>query len=196
MAKNSLGIKTKSKILESADYLFNLKGYENVSVEEIAEKSAVTKAMVYYHFDSKETIMLDLIKRLLENIKDKIEIKELDLSNREIMNNHIKEMTGLWKSNREIGLFILTKGIKEEKIFSYMMEILKLFFGQLLGTENTSNKEYMEQYIRLIFYNALPMISFSVLSDIITKEMSLSEKMVDDIFRKGFMDNLNVIPFL
>lgn len=50
-------ITTKTRIFESAIELIKAKGYANVSVEEICEKSGVTKGAFYHHFDSKESLV-------------------------------------------------------------------------------------------------------------------------------------------
>ena len=50
-------ITTKNRIFETAIQLIKTKGYPNVTVDEICEKSGVTKGAFYHHFDSKESII-------------------------------------------------------------------------------------------------------------------------------------------
>ncbi|MBD3273978.1 MAG: TetR family transcriptional regulator [Candidatus Marinimicrobia bacterium] len=52
----------KQKILDSAARLFAAKGYDGVSVREIAEASEVTKPVIYYYFKNKEDLYDQLIK--------------------------------------------------------------------------------------------------------------------------------------
>lgn len=52
----------KQKILDSAARLFAAKGYDGVSVREIAEASGVTKPVIYYYFKNKEDLYDQLIK--------------------------------------------------------------------------------------------------------------------------------------
>ena len=47
-------LEKRQKILENAAKLFAKKGYENVSLEEIAAKLKLSKASIYYYFKSKE----------------------------------------------------------------------------------------------------------------------------------------------
>ena len=56
--KQSRGKKTQKRILETALKLFTEKGYDNVTVEEICEKSGSSKGSFYQHFTSKSTIFL------------------------------------------------------------------------------------------------------------------------------------------
>jgi AcrR family transcriptional regulator len=55
---------TRERLLEVALTLFNEQGYENTSLREIAERLDVTKAALYYHFERKEDILLELRRRL------------------------------------------------------------------------------------------------------------------------------------
>lgn len=44
---------TRDRILDAADALFAEQGFAAVSVRDIAERAGVTKALVFYHFESK-----------------------------------------------------------------------------------------------------------------------------------------------
>ena len=55
---------TRERILDVALELFNEQGYDKTSLREIAERLGVTKAALYYHFERKEDILLELHLRL------------------------------------------------------------------------------------------------------------------------------------
>jgi AcrR family transcriptional regulator len=55
---------TRERILEVALKLFNEQGYDKTSLREIAERLDVTKAALYYHFERKEDILVELHQRL------------------------------------------------------------------------------------------------------------------------------------
>ena len=61
---------TRERILEVALELFNEQGYDKTSLREIAERLGVTKAALYYHFERKEDILLELHLRLHELGRD------------------------------------------------------------------------------------------------------------------------------
>src|SRR5579875_3578743 len=54
----------RERILDVALELFNAQGYDKTSLREIAERLGVTKAALYYHFERKEDILLELHLRL------------------------------------------------------------------------------------------------------------------------------------
>lgn len=55
---------TRERILDAALDLFVEKGYEKTSLREIAERLGFTKAALYYHFSSKQDILMALHLRL------------------------------------------------------------------------------------------------------------------------------------
>lgn len=61
---------TRQRILDVALELFTEQGYDGTSLREIAERLGVTKAALYYHFASKEDVLLALHMRLHEFGKD------------------------------------------------------------------------------------------------------------------------------
>jgi AcrR family transcriptional regulator len=55
---------TRERILDIALELFTEQGYEKTSLRDIAERLGTTKAALYYHFERKEDILLELHLRL------------------------------------------------------------------------------------------------------------------------------------
>ncbi|HEX4107452.1 MAG TPA: TetR family transcriptional regulator [Solirubrobacteraceae bacterium] len=55
---------TRERILDIALELFTEQGYEKTSLRNIAERLGTTKAALYYHFERKEDILLELHLRL------------------------------------------------------------------------------------------------------------------------------------
>ncbi|MFD8392213.1 TetR/AcrR family transcriptional regulator [Streptomyces sp. NPDC059680] len=64
---------TRQRIQDVALELFAEQGYEKTSLREIAERLNVTKAALYYHFKTKEEIIVSLFEDLTKPIGDLIE---------------------------------------------------------------------------------------------------------------------------
>jgi AcrR family transcriptional regulator len=64
---------TRQRILDVALELFIEQGYDGTSLRQIAERLGVTKAALYYHFASKEDLLLALHMRLHEFGKEALE---------------------------------------------------------------------------------------------------------------------------
>ena len=64
---------TRQRILDVALDLFTEQGFDGTSLRQIAEQLGVTKAALYYHFESKDDILMALHMRLHEFGKDSLE---------------------------------------------------------------------------------------------------------------------------
>jgi AcrR family transcriptional regulator len=64
---------TRRRIQDVALELFAEHGYEKTSLREIAERLEVTKAALYYHFKTKEEILVSIFEDLTQPIEDLIE---------------------------------------------------------------------------------------------------------------------------
>jgi AcrR family transcriptional regulator len=64
---------TRRRIQEVALSLFAAQGYEKTSLREIAENLQVTKAALYYHFKTKEDIIISLFEDLAKPLDELIE---------------------------------------------------------------------------------------------------------------------------
>ncbi|MFJ5305760.1 TetR/AcrR family transcriptional regulator [Streptomyces sp. NPDC088350] len=64
---------TRQRIQDVALELFAGQGYEKTSLREIAEHLDVTKAALYYHFKTKEEILVSIFEDLTKPIEDLIE---------------------------------------------------------------------------------------------------------------------------
>jgi AcrR family transcriptional regulator len=52
------GERTRDRIIEAAATLFYREGIGRVGVDAVAEKAGVTKRTLYYHFDSKDELIV------------------------------------------------------------------------------------------------------------------------------------------
>jgi AcrR family transcriptional regulator len=69
--KDDPTIGVRERILEIAARLFVARGYDGISMREIADASGMSKAGLYYHFQDKEQLFLEILKenlRFLEEI--------------------------------------------------------------------------------------------------------------------------------
>ena len=73
---------TKEKIFDVSLDLFSKKGYDSVSLREIAEEVGIKKSSIYAHYPSKEAILMDIFEYLsnLFEYDELLNNEELDLS--------------------------------------------------------------------------------------------------------------------
>ena len=110
---------TRDRILDVALDLFTEQGFDGTSLREIAEQLGVTKAALYYHFESKDDILMALHMRLHEFGKDALgkmsdgpvsleqwgklldEVLDQMLAQRKIFLMHERNQAALEKLHRE-----------------------------------------------------------------------------------------------
>jgi AcrR family transcriptional regulator len=59
-----------TKILEAADELFGEVGFDASTTREIAERAGVNKALIHYHFRSKDGLLESLLDRYYDQLSD------------------------------------------------------------------------------------------------------------------------------
>jgi AcrR family transcriptional regulator len=95
--KEQTGI--KERILEVSTQLFAEKGFDGVSIDEIAKVAKVNKSMIYYYFSSKEGMLISLIQLHLAEFEAFIGMAKLKKSRdirslvRELMSFVVQYMT-------------------------------------------------------------------------------------------------------
>jgi len=62
----------RTRLLNAAVRVFDRKGYAGASVREIAEMAGVTKPALYYHFGSKEGLLLAILKQAEQQFSDAV----------------------------------------------------------------------------------------------------------------------------
>ncbi len=65
--------KTRTRILASALALFAKKGYEHTTFTDIAARLKMTKGAVYWHFESKQALLLALLDEMLAKFRRQTE---------------------------------------------------------------------------------------------------------------------------
>lgn len=69
------GVKTKELIRKEAYRLFAEKGYKDVTMQEICEKTGLSRGGLYRHYGSTESIFLEIINGFSDNQKNEISSK-------------------------------------------------------------------------------------------------------------------------
>ena len=112
MARNKYPQRTVEKIMEVSLALFNEKGYEKTTIQDIVNALGMSKGAIYHHFKSKDEIIEALSERcyhndtqmeLLRNASDKTGIEKLRaIIYRQIQNEEKKQIDtisiNLWKN--------------------------------------------------------------------------------------------------
>jgi AcrR family transcriptional regulator len=66
------GAQRRTSILTAAATVFGERGYEHVRADDVAAAAGVSKALIYEHFRSKETIYLELLDRAVRDLLGRV----------------------------------------------------------------------------------------------------------------------------
>ncbi len=98
------GASTKERILDVALDLFTEKGFDGTSLREIAERLGVTKAALYYHFASKDDILMALHMRLHDFGKEALSLMTEEPVTLEVWGTLLDQIVGQMLAQRKIFL--------------------------------------------------------------------------------------------
>ncbi|WP_026240377.1 TetR/AcrR family transcriptional regulator [Parafrankia discariae] len=110
---------TRERILDVALELFSTAGYEAVSLREIAERMNFTKAALYYHFSSKDDILLALHLRLHDLGRAGFDDLEADLARPERWPQLLDLVVNTMLANRSLFLFHIRNHSALERLHSH-----------------------------------------------------------------------------
>jgi AcrR family transcriptional regulator len=96
---------TRERILNVALDLFTEKGFDGASLREIAERLGVTKAAIYYHFASKNDILIALHMRLHEFGKDALSRMTEEPVSLQLWEELLDQVVGQMLAQRKLFLF-------------------------------------------------------------------------------------------
>lgn len=123
---------TKEKIFNVSLDLFSKKGYDSVSLREIAEEVGIQKSSIYSHYPSKEAILMDIFNQFTKSFE--IDDEEIQLTE----NNPLLE-------NPELFYHKGSEAIKNMLFQETNLKIWKLILIQMHHNET----------IRLFFQNEI-----------------------------------------
>ena len=138
-------MEAREKIITTAVRLFSAQGYGNTSLSQVAKEAEVSKALIFWHFDNKETLFRTAVQRTLEpyfiNVLDDL----AGLSEIDQMKRLIDQYYDFVSKNVYSVKFFLSLILRDEKhpddLAGHMGELQRVFLNLLVdilesGREN------------------------------------------------------------
>ena len=103
--------KTRSRILASALSLFVKKGYEHTTFTDIAARLKMTKGAVYWHFASKEALLVALVEEMLKKFRRRLDefLPKGELTFRAVADMMVQSAGRLVEDPKSAAFFMLMK---------------------------------------------------------------------------------------
>lgn len=100
--------KTRARIMASALSLFVKKGYEHTTFTDIAARLKMTKGAVYWHFETKEDLLIALVREMIEKFHRQIvEMPEQDLTFPQVAETIIDRASRIVEDPKGAAFFLL-----------------------------------------------------------------------------------------
>jgi AcrR family transcriptional regulator len=133
----------RTKILETATRLFATHGYDSTSLSHVARAASVSKALIFWHFETKENLFEAVLTRTIEPYS--IDIDDLDgLSEPEQLRRLIDLYYEFVTDNVFSVRFFLSLFLREERrpdnLFGKILDLYRLY-QQLLRDVITRGQE-------------------------------------------------------
>jgi len=188
----------RKKIMKVATSLFAEKGFSAATVDEIASKAKVNKALIYYYFKNKD----DLLDKIFDNFIGEsfirfnelliaIESKEV-FNSKERLGEMMKVLLDFMIENKEVLKLILMESIKGKR--DPFLEIMEKQTGKDLIrlVEDARKKgvaidsDITQMYVTEFFTGSLPMMVYIVYRGRWARFFNINTEVLDEMFINAF----------
>ncbi len=171
----------KNIILDSANKVFTQKGFNGASVGEIAKEAGLSKATLYYYYESKEQILYELVKRTLLNtvsyINESLDNKDIE----ENIKGFIDRVHKVITNETDVLKIALIEDLKTNPNKSMIFEILNSMFEEYEKIFEISAEDKT-----VIFILAITLVVFSSLKTKMSNKFNIDVNELDEFFQKNF----------
>jgi AcrR family transcriptional regulator len=191
-------ISSRDRILDAALKLFSEKGFNGTSVKEIADEAQVSKALIYYNFESKDAILLEILDtfkeefiKSFEKIYNKSDYRQYygKWSSEEI-NDSLK----FFSKNRRLWIVLILESLKsstgKENLIRLWDELNNRTRKKMLQDRGFTLQGDLTKDIVDLFFILIPAIFFSVFKD---DWLSMNEGREEEAANESFSYILNTI---
>ncbi|MDY6796749.1 MAG: TetR family transcriptional regulator [Actinomycetota bacterium] len=173
----------KQRITTNASQLFAARGYHGTTIDDIVQATGIAKGTFYIYFDSKEALLVEVMKQLVENTLLQIDRKLESRKTDSITNIEIKgrEFLELYMGNNDLLYVLFGETVGNSRIAEQLKEV----YQKLAKTVEEDLREGVEE--GLIYpYKDLKTISYALvgMGQTVALLLSVSEELQLDQARK------------
>lgn len=191
------GEKTKARILEVAQELFSIRGYDATSMDKIAKAANVNKALIYYHFKNKNDLVFAVFMNSLNELDTHLRRSDkvsLDSDGRPDLKSKIRYEIEFLKTQKKSMSVLLTESLKSGAKENYLYKLAEVVINDELGkifdprTQNTKKGKKKLRYARLFefFTGFIPVIAFIALKESWCEYFEYDEDEALELFLEAF----------
>lgn len=179
MADSDKKIKSKEKILNSAKINFIDKGFDGTSVDDIAKTAGLTKSLLYYYYDSKDSILIDLMENTIDNVVRRLgeaRKKHIPENFEELVNQAVASLS----DEMDVLRIALAEALKASSKTCAVFELPAKIFNEYQNEFNFSEREKL-----LFCLFAIKIITFYSVKDKLSSSFGIDKDEVEDLFKRN-----------
>jgi AcrR family transcriptional regulator len=191
MAGNRMGAQTKEKILLAAEQEFLAKGYDNARIEEIARLAGVTRAMLFYHFNSKQNIFNEIVRRFAGLVKTRFSavMDGVQAAHPADFRLRLAAMLDFYEEQRAVLRLVLSEYISGRHSDPGTLALFNQVFNLVAGLAGKDPGLHREELLgRVFFFNALPMLAYPCLAQQFCADFNLPAEQTRETFLDAFSE--------
>jgi AcrR family transcriptional regulator len=166
--KQERGTKRRERILDAAFTVFSRRGYRQAGVDEVGRQAETSKGGVYFHFPTKESLFLELLRTTADRLVGKVErsiapyddpIERADVALRTVL--------GVFAGHRTMARLFLIDAVGAGSEFQAELQRLHERFAQLIAQQLDAAVE--EGTIEPIDTEVAAMAWFGALNEVVMR---------------------------
>jgi len=188
----------RKKIMKVATALFAKKGFDAATVDEIAAKARVNKALIYYYFKNKDDLLTKIFDNFMEEglvrfqkLFSRIESKEV-FDSMDRVGEMMRILLGFMMENEELLKIMLMESIKGKR--DPFLEIIKRQAGrELVGLVDearskgvTLDEDITQMWMTEFFTGSIPMMFYIIYRSRWAKFFNVDKEVLDEMFINAF----------
>jgi AcrR family transcriptional regulator len=178
---------TKTKILAAALDEFAAHGLAGARVDEIARSAGVNKAMIYYHFDSKEDLFRELFQSEMNTLQTEVStlLQHRNANSAAEMTQAVRELLDYVRSKKGLLAILMSETVQPSIESPLFFQLLDLSFNIGQETVRSSRPGFpaaTEPIFDELFTGLLPLIYYVLMCERLSAYYHWDAATLDDRF--------------
>ncbi|MCP4137099.1 MAG: TetR/AcrR family transcriptional regulator [bacterium] len=187
---------TRKRILDVAEDLFSEKGFDGTGMEEIARKTGINKATIYYHFKNKYDILEALFNSIIIDLNNHLKAPEShgDSDQQVNLSEKIGKEIQFIEAKKKIISIMIMESLKDGDGSDFLFKCAEIIMNNELkmhsegfnSKKDLFEKDKMEFIVYEFFTGFIPFIMFIVFKEKFSEFFNYDKESVFKKFLESF----------
>ena len=119
-----MSVQTRGRLIEAAKRVFSEKGYHNAQIAHIIDEAGVARGTFYLYFKSKEEILKELLREVVEELKERIRVIDINEDPVHQVVENVERVIEFALEERELARIVLQRN-SDPELFKVIDEFFK-----------------------------------------------------------------------